>query len=180
MVIFDANYLMHLLHPDPGRVIDPETNQPVDRIREKIEYLVETLGKAQDKIVIPTPVLSEIAALDPEGAIRYQALLSDTSRFDFAPFDVMAAIEAGIQTNKAIRAGDKRGGTEDTWAKVKFDRQIVAIAKTRQITTIYSNDTGVRAHAARVGIVVIPVWELPSPPPQQCDLNLEPSTEELS
>lgn len=173
MVIFDANYLVHLLHPDPGEVIDPETQRPVERVRDKIECLVEDLGKAQVKIVIPTPVLSEIFALDPDGANHYQSLLTDSSRFEFAPFDVMAAIEAGIQTNRAIGAGDKRGGTGDTWAKVKFDRQIVAIAKTRQINRIYSNDHGVRAHAALAGIEVIPVWRLPLPRPQQADLDLD-------
>jgi hypothetical protein len=43
-------------------------------------------------------------------------------------------------TRAAVDAGDKRVGSDATWAKVKFDRQIVAIAQVRRATAIYSDD----------------------------------------
>jgi predicted nucleic acid-binding protein len=175
MVVFDANYLIHLLHPNPGQVIDPQTEKPVDRIKERIEYLVECLDKAQEKIIVPTPVLSEVFSLSSDKAHDYLALMQSTYRFELASFDPMAAIEAGLAHASAKVKGDKREGADTSWAKVKFDRQIVAIAKTRQATTIYSNDKHIRTLGAREGIAVISVWELPDPPPQQSILDFDPA-----
>jgi hypothetical protein len=47
---------------------------------------------------------------------------------------------------------------------VKFDRQIVAIAKVYKAHTIYSDDEDVKALAENAAMKVIPSWELPLPP----------------
>jgi hypothetical protein len=41
-----------------------------------------------------------------------------------------------------------------TWAKVKFDRQIVAIAKVEKASMVYSDDEDVRKLAAAEGIPI--------------------------
>ena len=69
---------------------------------------------------------------------------------------------------------DKKGGSKGTWAKVKFDRQIIAIAKVREVSVIYSNDDDIRSFARKEGMKVISVWDLPDPPPEQ---GLLPHTE---
>jgi hypothetical protein len=43
-----------------------------------------------------------------------------------------------------IDEGDKRGGSPDTWQKVKFDRQIAAIAIVEGDRTLYTNDGSLR------------------------------------
>ena len=60
----------------------------------------------------------------------------NTSTFSIArhgskscPFGTRAAVEAAAAHREAMLAGDKREGSSASWAKVKFDRQIVAIAK---------------------------------------------------
>jgi predicted nucleic acid-binding protein len=63
------------------------------------------------------------------------------------PFDTRAAIELAVMTRNAIDQGDKRGGVDAPWNKVKFDRQIVAIAKVAGATTIYSDDLQLRTFA---------------------------------
>ena len=40
MVVFDATTLLYLLDPDAKGPTDPETGNPVTRIKERIEYLV--------------------------------------------------------------------------------------------------------------------------------------------
>ena len=40
-------------------------------------------------------------------------------------------------TRTAISRGDKKSGSRDTWAKVKYDRQIVAIARVLQAPWYY-------------------------------------------
>lgn len=78
-------------------------------------------------------------------------------------------------TRNALNAGDKRGGSGATWAKVKFDRQIVAIAKVARATAIYSDDADVRTIATAEGIVVIGLAQLSVPPETaQIEMQLEP------
>jgi len=60
--------------------------------------------------------------------------------------------------------GDKRGGTEGTWAKVKFDRQIIAIAKVHRVSAIYSDDKDVKAWAEQHGIRVVRLEDIELPP----------------
>ena len=67
-------------------------------------------------------------------------------------------------TASAIEGGDKRDGIGATWTEVKFDRQIVAVAKVKKISTIYSDDKILKKFAAAQGILVIGVGELPMPP----------------
>jgi hypothetical protein len=83
------------------------------------------------------------------------------------PFDEMAAIELAAIEFAARGAGDKRGGASATWAKVKFDRQIVAIAKVNHARRIYSDDQDIVKFAQRAGLEVISTWQLPLPAAKQ-------------
>ena len=55
-------------------------------------------------------------------------------------------------------------GDKETWAKVKYDRQIVAIANVCRVEKIYSDDPGLESIAGRVNIPVTGVRDLPFPP----------------
>jgi len=76
----------------------------------------------------------------------------------------MAAVELATMTREAIRAGDKKDGSASPWQKVKIDRQIIAIARSRGATTIYSDDEGLAKFASIVGIEVVQTWSMPLPP----------------
>ena len=77
-------------------------------------------------------------------------------------------------TREAIEHGDKRGGGEGSWAKIKYDRQIIAIAKTEGASIIYSDDKNIHTFGVNEGLSVIPVAELPLPPADpQATLDLE-------
>lgn len=84
--------------------------------------------------------------------------------FRIEPFDTLAAIELAAMTRTALASGDKKGGVDAPWQKVKFDRQIVAIARVTRATAIYSDDKGVIAAAKMLGINTIGLAELPLPP----------------
>jgi hypothetical protein len=59
---------------------------------------------------------------------------------------------------------------------VKYDRQIVAIAKVNSATTIYSDDADIAAIAARAKIKVVGLVDLPLPAEKaQLDFQLEPN-----
>ena len=70
------------------------------------------------------------------------------------PFETRAAIEVALMTRNAKSGGDKKGGLDAPWAKVKFDRQIVAIAKVVQASAIYTDDGDIVSIARNVSTIL--------------------------
>ena len=120
MVVFDATILMLLIHPDSGRPIDPATGELVSHVPERIAHFVAQNDKAKTHIGIPTPALSE--ALVRSGATMGKVLekIKEFSVFEILPFDELSAIEVAIVTKNAIDEGDKKSGSHEVWAKVKY------------------------------------------------------------
>lgn len=164
MVVFDTTILLPVLWASVPVPNHPQTGQPVERFRDRIDYLIAHLEQTRTKIIIPTPALSEILVRAGTAGPEYLAQINARSTFRTVAFDERAAVEVAAMTKKAIDAGDKRGGADATWNKIKYDRQIVAIAKVEGATALYSDDSGVRAFANGVGLTVIGSWELPLPP----------------
>ncbi|MYN38285.1 hypothetical protein GTP55_02760 [Duganella sp. FT109W] len=52
----------------------------------------------------------------------------------------------------------------DAGILIKFDHQIVAIAKCNRVTTIYSEDAGLRRFAERLGMKALSIEDLPENP----------------
>ena len=178
MVVLDATMLMILFRPDAGGPTDSK-GQPVSDAKERVDYFVKQLEAAKTKIIVPTPALSEI--LVRTGAEASQRIVDEITRsavFRIEPFDTKAAIEVAAMTRTAIGAG-KKPASSAPWQKVKYDRQIVAIAKVAQATAIYSDDDDIRAIAKSVDIPVISFAELPLPPETaQKELPLSPPPED--
>jgi predicted nucleic acid-binding protein len=172
MVAFDATMLSLLIHPGSNPPLDSQ-EKPVARCRERVEYLVEMLQEKKEKILIPTPALSEVLVIAGSAGPTYLNQLNSSARFRICPFDQKAAVEAAIAIRNALNDVGKasRKQTTSTWAKVKYDRQIVAIAKAEGAHTIYSDDEDVRKYAAEVGIKVVRTEELPLPPAKQMELG---------
>ncbi len=166
MVVFDNSFLTLVLHPtmkQPPR--DPATGQTVDRVQERVDLLLETLEKDRETIIIPTPVLTEFLMLIGEDGPRLLGKFDTDKNYQVEPFDQRAAIELAVMSGE-IRAkgGGRRGDQDETYAKITFDRQIVAIAKVNNVTAIYSDDKGLGNFAKKNGLEVVRTWELPLPP----------------
>lgn len=164
MVVFDSTILLPILWPNVPPPIDPNTGQPVSDFRERLDFLVESLEKTRTKIIIPTPALSEILVRAGQAGPDYLARINSEGVFRTVPFDERAAVEVAAMTTLALNTGDKRGGVDAPWAKIKYDRQIVAIAKVEGAAVLYSDDPGVRKFAAEANITALGTWELPLPP----------------
>jgi hypothetical protein len=164
MVVFDASVLLLLLSPQVEAPRDPATGVAITYPRERVDHLIKTLEKGRVKILIPTPVVAEILVKADAAGETYISILNSLAAFKVESFDQKAAIEAALITQKVFaESGNKRGDAplEDSWAKIKFDRQIIAIAKTRRADRIYSDDNGVRTCANREGIACTGTSELP-------------------
>jgi hypothetical protein len=172
MVVFDANFLLALLDPGLPPPTDPETTKPILQLQARLNHLVADLHKRQEKIIIPTPVLSEILVRAEVAGNSYLAKLSKSAAFKIEPFDTRAAVEVATMTAKAIINGDRKEGSTDTWSKIKYDRQIIAIGRVVGASCIYTNDRGLRNFAGRVGLTTVRLSDLPLPP-QDAQTSME-------
>lgn len=175
MVVFDATMLLTMIHPDCGSPIDSKTGLPIDHAKARIEYLVADLQKSKTKIGVPTPALSEALVRVGSKRLQFVEKFNELAVFESLPFDQLSAIEVAAMTKEALDAGDKRAGSSEIWSKVKFDRQIVAIAKVRNATAIYTDDLGLSNTAKAHGFPVIGLADLQIPPEKaQGELQFHP------
>lgn len=159
----DATMLLLMLRPGTP-VPAGAGGVPPERPKDRIDHLVNELGRTNSKLIIPTPALSE--ALVYAGADASQKIVEELTKyavFQIAPFDTRAAIELAAMARAALGRRHKRGDNL-TYAKLKYDRQIVAIAKVNGATTIYSDDDDVRTIGAEAGVEVKGLADLPLPP----------------
>jgi hypothetical protein len=120
-VALDADILLLLLNPEAKPPKDPATNELVERAKERIESLVAKLANAKTKIVIPTPVLSEILIKAGPGGPKYIDILRSTRSSRLRRHE-RSSIECAATLADAQSQGDKKAGSASTWARVKFDR----------------------------------------------------------
>ena len=163
MAVFDSTTLLYLLDPNARPPTDPDTGQPVARAKERVELLLETSEAQGETVLIPAPVLCEVLVGAGDAGPRYLDILGNTSRFRIAPFDEMAAVELAEMTRKAQSSGDLRAGTNMTRARLRFDRQILAIARVQNEKRIYTDDGKMSATARAEGFRVTATRDLPLP-----------------
>jgi hypothetical protein len=157
MVVFDASILLF--------VFDENTPSSVPRAKERVEHLIDRLSKDGEKIIIPTPALSECLVHAGPAGPEYLAIIGRQSCFRVTSFDERAAVEAAVQTYQARQRGQPKGGAPGiAKAKIKFDRQIVAIATVEGATAIYSDDADIIGYAQEVSMEAYRLADLPLPP----------------
>lgn len=166
IVVVDSTALAFLVNPDANPPDDPTTKKPLLYARERIEFMVAGLGQ-NGTLIIPTPVLAEVLVRAEDGAAELIEKLQGLARVRIKPFDQRAALETAMMTREAIAAGDKRGGSTEPWQKVKFDRQIVAIARINNADRLYADDLGLVKFARLLKMGVVSTWELPLPQTEQ-------------
>jgi predicted nucleic acid-binding protein len=164
MVVIDATTLLLLIDPKAKPPRDPKTLKPLEKCKERLEFLVQTLTEAGTRVVVPAPVLSELLVRAGEARGEFLSEITSTYAFVIAPFETKAAVELSFLLDADLKPRRKKLGEQETWAKMKFDRQIIAIAKVSKVNTIYSDDTTLAAVARANGISVTHTWELPLPP----------------
>jgi len=173
VVLFDTSVLLLAIYPDAKPPVDPATDQPVEFAKQRVEYLIRSLSKERSKVIIPSPVLTEMLFHAGKATNEYVQSLQQ-SPFRIAPFDTRAAIECADVLH---RFGMKGSGAGNPRAKVKFDRQIVAIAQVERVETIYSDDVDIYKYGGQAGIKVIRSYELElDPEDRQHKLDLNPES----
>lgn len=168
----DASVLLLMFDPNSGVPLGAD-GTPVDRCKERIEYLVDRLSKSGGRLLIPTPALSELLVYAGAAGPEWLTRLRSKRAIQIVPFDEVAAIEcAALARDRGTR------GSTSPRAKAKFDEQIVAIASFHRAIEIYSDDDDIRKLAPK-DVAVIGVEQLPLPPEAaQRDFDWSPPDEE--
>jgi len=164
MVVFDATMLLLLFRPGTRVPPDPKTGKAVTHSKERIDALVAELGKERTRIIVPTPVLSEV--LIGAGSRAAEEIVDQLEKhavFRVEPFDKLAAIENAAMGRTDLARPKAQRDAAATYAKLKFDRQILSIARVHQATTIYTDDLDLRALAMKAGLTVVGLADLPLP-----------------
>lgn len=131
----------------------------------RAQELLRILTDEKAIILIPAPVLSEILLrVPPEEHGRVTNMI--TARFRVPPFDAAcAAIAAQIRQRLLSEGEFKKIQATSTREAIKFDIQILAIAKLHGAKTVYSEDRGL-ANAAKVLGGAVRVSPMPPIGPQ--------------
>lgn len=161
--VFDSTLVLLLtddlaLAPSPPHsVVVPAGSNAVDLARDRLNFLLETLDDTRIDVVVPTPALTELLVSAKADVSATLDVLNGLARVRIEGFGQRAAIECAEILRRTGRGTGPR-------SKVKFDHQIIAIAKVIGATTVYSDDGDVKAFCMREGIACQGVWDLPARP----------------
>lgn len=164
--LFDTTFIALLT--DDITPAPPPPPGTTDTARERLSYLLETLDDERVDLVVPTPVLAELLSFGRVEIEPAYAVVKGLSRIRIEGFGERAALECALM----LRSTGRNSGPK---AKVKFDHQIVAIAKVVGADTVYSDDGDVQKLCQRENLPCLGVWDLPPRPVSpQTSMNFEP------
>lgn len=93
IVVIDSSVLVYLLDVNASPPINPDTDAPVEKCRERVDHLISSLSKSNTKLIIPTPVLAEVLVSADQAGPEWLNLLEKDRNIRIASFDTLAAIE---------------------------------------------------------------------------------------
>lgn len=169
-VILDTNVLVEALTGTKEGVSlkDPRSGELISEPHRRAEALLDKIDSLGGTVVIPAPVLAEyLVGIEKHLQQTHINLIKSQSCFEIVSFDEVAAIEcAQLPSLKELKQMMKL----DKSAKVKVDRQIIAIAKSIGATEIWTHDKGVFNRCESLGLVAKSLADI-SPNPEQFGMD---------
>lgn len=163
-VAIDNNILSWLLSNAANPPVNKTTGDIVEHADARLSELKRRVAHSEiEPLLLPMPVVGELFSVHAGAKKDFKDILQDQLLFTLADFGMRAAIELGDVNNKYYASGDKRAGQAGTWAKLKADRMIYAVAKANDVDVMYTDDDGLTAVCEDNGITVIHSWDLPLP-----------------
>lgn len=170
-VVLDNNVLIHVMHnQNAGPLHDPATGDLVDRLPERADALVEQITSRRGRLIVPTPVLTEyLLGIDPVESDAHVRELNSMTAIEFMPFDELAAIECAYMVNAVERSQLSPNATK---AKLRFDRQILAICKAAGVDELWTHDVELYNKAKEVDISSGSLADI-NPTPRQYNMQYD-------
>ena len=164
-IVIDTNVLVQIMQNQRSTDLrNPENGEIVDRPFERALALVDHVDAVGGLVVLPAPVLSEyLFGIDKTAFQAHLDVINSVKSIEVAAFDQVAAIEcAMLVTDAEQRLMDPNA----TKAKLRVDRQILAIAVAAGVSEIWTHDIGLTKKAASMGLSVKSLSDI-GPPPMQ-------------
>jgi predicted nucleic acid-binding protein len=172
IVGLDATFLLYLFAPAGSVGVPLDSNdQEIPHAKERIEALVEEFERTGATIIVGTPALSEIMVrAGVQAGQKWIGIMNRSRAFKIVPFDEKSAIEVAVMAGQEAKAA-----TNLTRAKLKYDRQIVAIARTEGASVFYTDDENQMHLARRLNMTAKGLADCPLPPVAQGKLEFPES-----
>ncbi|EGK71937.1 Putative nucleic acid-binding protein, PIN domain-containing [Methyloversatilis universalis FAM5] len=142
--VIDANVLIALF-----------TKDREDKRDARIRGLIKDTRSSRGRLIIPSPALAEFSVGATDAELDF---LNSQSIFKIAPFDAVTALECGFLIRDVFAKDGKKNRQ-----KIKFDLQILAIAKAQGAQRLVTNDEQLRKRAIQFGIQGVDLSDLPIP-----------------
>ena len=165
---------------DAGVLIAHRNPHVSEDLRVRIDSVIREAGRSRKPIILPSPAVTEYLAGvgSPEATSKAHEVLHSEKAFRVAPVGERASLEVAL-TMARVKNKQMRKAEGVSWAKAKFDWQIVAIAKVEGATKIYTTDREVVRAAEHIGIEGIYVPDMPLPDDaRQKTIPFEPLNED--
>lgn len=155
LICFDSCCMSDLMSISSGTLYSAIDGKPIKFTRERMEALLAGTGA---NILMPAPVYLEVSLVSGAVPKDVDDFMDESGNFVIAPYDVRAAvINSDNERPTFIKDANK---TRD---HIKFDRQIVAIAKSKGADLLVTTDKGVLSDCKRYGVPAKCLSELDLP-----------------
>lgn len=164
-IVIDTNVLVQIMRNERSTDLrHPETGEVIDRPFERASALVDHVDAVGGLVVIPAPVLSEyLFGIDKKSFQAHLDVINSVKSIEVAPFDDIAAIECAMLVSDSEQ---KQLDPDATKAKLRVDRQILAIAVASRVSEIWTHDIGLTKKAESMGLSVKSLADIGPPPIQ--------------
>lgn len=163
MIVLDNSVFLYFIQPSADPPLDPSTGHPVERCKERLDRLIADLSKSGKRLLLPTPVITEALVSTGTDAASFLNEIRRHSVFRIADFDQRAAIECSIMIAQHWHGRLKQLRSDVSRHRIKFDLQIVAIARVASAHEILTDDPDVKKVAAITGMAYRGIADLPLP-----------------
>lgn len=167
-VVFDSSFVVAAFDPV---VVSAGGAEPNEDWRPRLDQCLLRLDREKARIVVPTPVLAEVFVKRPERMGGFLRTRQRSSRFLIGEFGAAAAAVAADLMQRHWPSPKARS-IEWSRHRLKFDLQILAIARVANATCIYTNDKELAELARAERISAVRFRDLPPAGPGQPSLPL--------
>lgn len=164
-IVIDTNVLVQIMQNEGVKELrDPETDRVIDNAFMRAQALVERIEAIKGVVVLPAPVLAEyLIGIRRDSYQKHLDIINGVKCIEVSPFDQLAAIEcAMLVSNQEMKQLDP----DSTMAKLKYDRQILAISVAAGAKEIWTHDKQIYRRAGTVGILARSLSSIEANPEQ--------------
>lgn len=164
-IVIDTNVLVQIMQNEDAKELrDPVSGQPVNNAFMRAQALVERIEAIKGVVILPAPVLAEyLIGIRRESYQVHLDIINSVRCIEISSFDQMAAVECAMMVSNAEM---KQLDPDSKMAKLKYDRQILAISVAAGAKEIWTHDKQIFRRAEALGLLARSLASIDASPEQ--------------